>query len=524
MGLLSRRDNTSVEVPPLARPKRKRIGEISTAWASEFVSGIRKSGLWPRPVQYVSGSTKLTYAKAREIYRNDGDMNLGTGFGKRIVNAQVDFIDLPMSATGDEVVDEFLNRGIHVFWTGELQQMFRDSLRDAETVVRVRRYDQNNPLISADEWESCYLEVVPPETVAIFYREDGTDNREIEAAYVRHEISHIKQRATDTGAVLRQPEVVGQVVIEEITPEKYRYYNETEGRWMGELESANPWNFVPFLQVSNEYEATLQGGQSEYEQPLPFMGAFHDVMSQSLVAHKSHSIPKVKFKVNDMMTFLANNWPDAFELDSTGRPDINSFNGQISWKGTEILFFDAENEDADLLQVTSALGDSKTLLDFLLTCIAISSETPKSLLMDQTAQDADEMVPWAAKINRKRKSYQPYIQQICKMVLAINFMDPVRVPLSWEEITPDQALKKAQALQQDVMSYEVLATRQVISDGTIRKQLRRGIPAMQPGTQEAADAKKNVSLNLTPGGTGATSTGSVKGTDSGNSKQPGNQN
>jgi hypothetical protein len=62
------------------------------------------------------------------------------------------------------------------------------------------------------------------------------------------------------------------------------------------------------------------------------------------------------------------------------------------------------------------------------------------------------------------------------MVLAINHMEPVRVPLAWDEITPDIALKKAQTLQQDVMSYEVLATRQVISDRTIRESLRPLIP------------------------------------------------
>jgi hypothetical protein len=105
------------------------------------------------------------------------------------------------------------------------------------------------------------------------------------------------------------------------------------------------------------------------------------------------------------------------------------------------------------------------------------------------------------------------------MVLAINHMEPVRVPLAWEEITPDIALKKAEVLQQDVMSHEVLATRQVISDRTIRESLRGKIPAMKGPTQEASDAKKNVVPEIP-----ATSTGSVKGTDSGNTKKTGNQN
>lgn len=101
------------------------------------------------------------------------------------------------------------------------------------------------------------------------------------------------------------------------------------------------------------------------------------------------------------------------------------------------------------------------------------------------------------------------------MVLAINHMEPLRVPLTWEEITPDMVVKKAQALQQTVMATEVLATRQVISDRTVREHVRPQLPSMKSSTQEATDAKKNVPI---PGAAGAVSDGSVKGTDAGNKK------
>jgi hypothetical protein len=531
MALIPRlRDKTSLDRPPMARPKKSRIGEISTSWANTFAGVFRRRGLWPSAPQYQSGSTCLTYALARALYRNDNKAsNLGAGFGKRIVNSIVDFTDLPMAASGDEVVDEFLNNAIHNYWSAPIQQFIRDLCRDADSVIRVRRHDTNNKLVAVDEWESCYLEIVPPETVAIYYKENG-DNLEIDVAYIRHEITHVEERANDTGATLMQPTLRNHVLIEELTADRFRYYDETTGEWRDDLEQPNSWGFVPLVEGFNEYDAVLKGGQSEFESPLPFIMAFHDVVSQTLVAHKAHSIPKAKFKVHDMMNFIASNWPEAFDLDETGLPMLDTFNGQISWKGTEMLFFDAEGEDAEFLEVKSALGDSKELLDFLLTCISISSETPKSILMDQTVQDADEMVPFSKKINRKRKYFSDPLQMVCKMVLAINYMEPVRVPLSWEEITPDIALKKSQALQQDVMSFETLATRQVISDGTIRRSLRRSIPAMKAGTQEASDAKKNVDLTptapaVTGGASGApVSTGSTKGTDSGNTKVPGNQN
>jgi hypothetical protein len=138
--------------------------------------------------------------------------------------------------------------------------------------------------------------------------------------------------------------------------------------------------------MHNEYDSSIHGGQSDFQSALPFIMAFHDVMSQTLVAHKAHSIPKVKFVVNDMVSFIANNWPDAFELDEGGQPILNTFSGNITWKGTEMLFFSPE-ENAEFLEVKSALGDSATLMDFLLTCIEITSETPKTLLMNATAQD-----------------------------------------------------------------------------------------------------------------------------------------
>ena len=521
MGLLNR---TTTDAPPMSRHKRGRIGEITSSWANAW-NGIRRRGLWPTPVSYASGSTKLTYALARALYRNDQQKtNLGAGFCKRIVNAIPDFMELPMAATGDEIVDEFLNTCIHTYWQAELMQAVRDACRDADVIVRVRRHDQGNPLVTPDEWESCYLEVVPPETCAIYYKQTG-DKTEIEAAYIRHEIDEVTEFANANNTrVLSQPITRQHVIIEEITPDNYRYYDETEGQWRDDLEEINTWGFVPLVEGYNEYDAGLEGGQSEFESPLPFIMAFHDVLSQTLVAHKAHSIPKAKFKVNDMMNFIANNWPESFDLDETGRPILDTFNGEISWKGTEMLFFDAEGEDAGFLEVQSALGDSKTLMEFLLTCISISSETPKSLLMDQTVQDADEMVPFSKKINRKRFYFTPMIQQLCKMVLAINLMEPVRVPLSWTEITPDLALKKSQALQQDVMSYETLATRQVISDETIRRSLARSIPAMKAGAQEKADAKKNVDLLAAGAGGAPTSPQSASGSDSGNKKVAGRQN
>jgi hypothetical protein len=126
------------------------------------------------------------------------------------------------------------------------------------------------------------------------------------------------------------------------------------------------------------------------------------------------------------------------------------------------------------------------------------------------------MVPFVKKIIRKRQNFTKDIQAICKMALSINHMEPVRIPLAWEEVTPGIALVKAQALQQDVMSMEVLATREVISDQTVRSTLRPAIPVMKSSTEEAKDSTKNKQMPVTNAGSSSpTSTQSAQGSDSG---------
>lgn len=489
----------------------QRVGEISTGWATGVGKGLRNAfrsvsrAFWPTTP--TMAGTKITYAKTRSLYRNDdSQVNLGGGIIRRIINSRVDFMELPHPATGDEIVDEFLDNCIHVYWAAELQQMIRDACRDADTVVRIRRHPQDDPLVTEEEWEACYLEILPPERVTVYYKMGG-GKKTIEAAYVRHEIEEIIEEAQDTGGSLRMPEVRQRVIIEEITPETYRYYDQTQGMWRDEMASANSWGFVPLIEVANEYEASLEGGQSDLEAPLPFIFALHDVMAQTLIAHKAHSIPKVKMKLNDLETFLSSNFPDSYEHDEMGMVKQGTFNGKVNWKGTEILFFNTE-EDADFLEVESVLGDSKTLMDFLIDCIAIASETPRSILMATRLDDKDEITPFSKLINRKRNYFKDYVQEICKMVLSINLMRPVKVPLDWGDLTPDEAIKKAEALQANVMSMEVLATREVVSDRTIRASLRPFVSKMKSNSEEAADARGNKQLPVV-------SPQSISGSDSG---------
>jgi len=486
---------------------RRKTGEMISNWNLGIRSGFRgfRTSFWPGQVAYERGS--VSYAKTRTLYANSDTSSSLAAFSRRIINATVDFIDLPDAATGDPEMDDFLNKAIHERWGREILQMIRDACRDSKTVIRYRRERPDNPLVESTEWALGYLEIIPPENVQVYY--NPINKNEIDRAYVTYTVQQIDEAISDfsTENSLRMPSVVEHTIVEEITPEEFRYFDQTEGTWRDDLAASNDWGFVPLHEVFNEYDSAMEDGQSDLENPTPFILAFHDVLTQSLTAHKHHSIPKAKFKIHEIETFLLNNFPDAFERDENGEPIIGTFSGNISWKGTEIFFLEPD-EDVGFLEAKSILGDSKTLLDFLLECIAVTSETPKSILMNASDKDSDEMLPFSKKMTRKRINFMRDIQAICKMALFVNGFPPVSANFTWGDVDPQQAVANAQALQQDVMSLEVARTGQVISDNTMRETLRKHLPAMQPGPEEAAAAKNNVVAPVV-------SPQSVKGSDSG---------
>jgi hypothetical protein len=76
-------------------------------------------------------------------------------------------------------------------------------------------------------------------------------------------------------------------------------------------------------------------------------------------------------------------------------------------------------EDIDFIEATSVLGDSKTLLEFLIECICIAAEVPKWAVMKvETSNDKNaEARPFEKKIERKRRNFAPFVQMMCKMAL-----------------------------------------------------------------------------------------------------------
>jgi hypothetical protein len=478
---------------------RRRIGE-------QVTSLLRAVGAWGH--NFWSNKSVVNqvvdHELARELYRNSNSQyNLAAGFCRRIIDGTVEFMGMPRCSSDDEDLDDWLNESIQEWWTDEIQQIIRNATRDSKTVVRIAPFDWlDDPLISAEDSDRIRFEVIEPERVRVYY---NPFNSEIaDQAVITHMIPFLEDDLEDRVQTdpFNEPTETIHEVIEIIDRDRIRYYDKREGEWLDEFEQANTWGFVPVLEIHNEWDETAGRGQSDLEACFPFIVAFHDVMRQSLEAHGYHSVPKVKFKVDDVLTFLKNNWPGSFDEEG-------NFSGEINWQGKEILFMQSE-EDAEFLEAESILGDSKTLLEFLFDCICIASETPGWVLM-RTEQGANESAPIAfvKKIIRKRNSFKRNFQKLFKMALVMSGRRPIHVKMAWDTVRPEDEAANMQAFQEKVMGLEVAAQRKIISDQTYRAEIRPFLKSMKGPQQEESDAEDNFTPEIEALGGGNARNGNV---------------
>ena len=429
--------------------------------------------------------TMVTYDVARGLYRNDNSaFNLGAGFVRPLIDLTVEYTGIPSVTSDNGESDSWLNACLHQHWAPQLQQVWRDSIRDSKTIVRFRQPSLNNPLFTEEDRMHGKIECIPPETLDLQF--DPTDPELVIMAMINHwyEVDERTDEEVLQGVAPRMRE---HHIIETITPEEYRFYDKTENRELTSWSTRNTWSFVPLWPCYNEYDAALAGGQSDIEPVLPFIQAFHEVLLQTLTAHKYHSTPKAFFKLKDVYSFLKHNFPGA--LDENGQLIPNA---KVEMSGRELYLLNVE-EDAGFIEAKSVLGDSKTLLEFLIDCICIAGEIPKwAILKDQGATDKDASVqPFEKKIARKRTSFGEFIVMLCKMALASSGKSPVTVRIVWPVLRLTDLAAKAQALQQVVLAMDVATLHRWMADETAIEILGTLFPEMNDPQTEAALAKTN---------------------------------
>lgn len=453
----------------------------SASWSA--LRGLFNVSFFHRPTAY---GTQVTYDLARALYRNDNPaFNLGAGFVRPIIDLSVEYMGIPSVTSDNGDTDAWLNECLHEHWAPQLQQVWRDSLRDSKTIVRFRQPRIDNPLFTDTDREHGKLECVPPETVDL--RFDPTDPDLVETATINHWVE-VDERSDEAKTRGELPRLRTHHIIETVTPTEYRFYDKTENRELTTWGARNLLGFVPMWPAYNEYDAAIGGGQSDIEPVLPFIQAFHEVLLQALAAHKYHSTPRAYFKLKDVYPFLRHNFPTA--LDANGKLIPNA---QVELSGRQMYLLNVD-EEAGFIEAKSVLGDSKTLLEFLIDCIIIAAEVPKwGILKDQGAQDKDATVqPFEKKIARKRTSASEIVVMICKMALAANRKTPNTVRVTWPTLRLADLAAKAQAVQQIVLAADIAGAHGWLADETVIQILGSLFPEVNAPSVEAELAKTNV--------------------------------
>lgn len=473
----------------------KWIGEVLTmnfdvsrgAWFGPSMSALRSmfadAFFQKKPMMYGSG---VNYDLARSLYRNDADKWVfGAGFVKPIIDLAVEYIGIP-SANGTSD-DAFLNECMVDHWAPSIQQIITASLRDSKVYIRYRQPRLDNPLMTEADRMHGRLEVLMPEECDLTF--DPSDPELVYRCAVTHFVEMDERTGEDIARGIA-PRLVTHEIIEVITQDEYTFFDKTAGMNLAEWTIPNEWHFVPVWPAYNEYAPDLGGGQSDIESVLPFIQAFHDVFEQALTAHKYHSMPKVKFKIKDVSSFIRNNWPDAIDPVTGGIKQ----GAKISFSGREVMFFNVD-EDGGFIEAKSVLGDSLTLLEFLIDCICVASETPRWALFKEekpTAENDATVQPFVKKIDRKRIQQGTWLSMVCKMALASTGKVPTTPRFAWTPVRLIDLVSKGQAIQQLVMALDVATQHQWVSDRTVVRIMSSLFDEIADPDQEMSDAKDNI--------------------------------
>lgn len=448
--------------------------------------------LFPTPRTPVMRKTTIDLDQARALYFNtNSNFSNGAHVCKPIIDVTADFMGLPSYNTGDENIDAILRDCVMRYWKSQLWEIYKLTMRDADCWVRIRGMPVNM-LTTEQEMQRVHLEPIVTERVTPIYDPFTMELIEVQVNNVVF-VPDESDNQVITTTNLQNGFIPGSrrsgrdhEIIEVISADEFRYFDITDGLELENLRTTNEWGFVNFVQFFNEYDSALEGGVSDLENVFPFIPALHDVMVQSRAANKLHAVPKVKFKISDIMTFITNNFPTA--IDSNG-----NFTGQIEWSGKEILFMETPDEDAEFLEVKSSLGDSISLMEFIIDCIAIASERPEWAFMRNRSGETQsstnpQTLPFKKLITRKRENAEEPLMMIGKMALAAYGFPPLRAEISWPEVEAADLVARADALSRATAAAEIANRANVISRRTYRQTIRPFYPAMKENDAEEQDA------------------------------------
>lgn len=457
------------------------------------VQGLRsdfnalKGGFLNRPTTPILRETKIDRDYVRGLYYNTKtELSNGAFFAASIIDGTADFINLPeVTFEGDAVLTALVNNWVLNFWGNKFWEIYRNALRDTNVWVRLR-LPYPTPLLSIEEENVPTLEIIDGDRVQPYYNPVTGEliRVEIDTPVFIEEQPWNPNYIQATGARVYGRE---HDIREIITKDGFFYYDVTMGQYLDEFTTQNDWGFVPLVEIFNDYDSALHGGKSDLEQVFPFFKALHELIVQTRTIHSYHADPKVKFKLDDVINFLRNNWPDSF---------VNGeFTGKVSWRDRDVFFMES-SEDATFLEATLKIADSVALAEFLIDCICIAAEVTEGILFRAKATQAttqgDEFFRFKRKIDRKRKNFGEGLQLVIRMATKIATKTAHRPKLSWPPIDLADLAAEGQALNQITTAAEVANRAGIISKQTYGSRVRRFYPGMQDHTAEQTQINSEV--------------------------------
>ena len=388
---------------------------------------------------YKLDSSRVDYALARELYSNTADnYKLGGAFAKPVVNTTVAFMGVPRFRSEDEAAQEVLDDffGANV---SRMQQVHTGALCEGDAYVMLTREDEEDAVLYPEtNGARLVFNILPPEQVVAINRDPITGSvyeYVLKSEHTWMDAAGKQRRCTITQRIRRDTR---EVAVDGDKPPDIQTG-----------EQPNPWGFIPIVHFRNEASVTALYGKSDLEPIEPFIKAYHDVMLHAINGSKMHSTPRLKLKLKDVSEFLLNNFgiSDAAKFASEGKT--------INLDGQELLIL-TDGEDAEFIEVRSAIGDAAILLKFLFYCIVDVSETPEFAFGVHTPSSLssvkEQMPILIRRVARKREHFTESWQMVARMALAMTAAGENQAfatyatTVLWDEIDPRDDGEVADAL------------------------------------------------------------------------------
>lgn len=441
------------------------------------------TGSWSRP--YKLDSSKVNYQQARELYDNTtDDYKLGAGFVKPVINTTTAFVGVPRYRSQEEEAERILKK----FVDGNRAKIIRtqrNSIRDGDSYVWITREKlKEKELYPSSSNERIVFNIVPPEQVKEIILDPITGEPtayilESEHTWVDDTFNEKKYKLTQ---IVRAGERV--VKVDGEAPENLP---------VGTIPS--PWSFIPIVHFKNESDEYEKYGKSDIEAIEPFLKAYHDVMIHAITGSKMHSTPKLKLKLKDVKKFMQEN----YGIDDVGKYVRDG--GKLSLDGLDMLTL-SETDDAEFIEVRSATGDAKLLLQLLFYCIVDTSETPEFVFGVHTpsslASTKEQMPVLVRKVERKRDQFSEPWQRIARIVLAMTAYGENKkiasydTTLEWPEVDPRDSKESAEEIEIIVRALSQAITTELISEDAAVQYLSRFIDTMNDykNAQDGSDSEE----------------------------------